>query len=101
MLDRYNIVGEAETAAALALADRYLSAQPNARNVEEGQVGDNRDAVGAEVVARQRVLAEAGGNQTRAAASRQTTRYKTVNDLGPVEGRRLALICPPSPGVYA
>jgi len=45
MLDRYNIVGEAETAAALALADRYLSAQPKARNVEEGQFGDNRTAV--------------------------------------------------------
>jgi hypothetical protein len=50
MLDRYNIVGEAETAAALALADRYLSAQPKVRNVEEGQFGDIPAAVGADVL---------------------------------------------------
>jgi hypothetical protein len=64
MLDRYNIVGEAETAAALALADRYLSAQPRARNVEEGQFGDTRVAAGAEVLTGQLELAEAGGNRT-------------------------------------
>jgi len=64
MLDRYNIVGESETAAALALADAYLSAQPKARNIEEGQFGDSRAAVGAEVLAGQRGLAEAGGNRT-------------------------------------
>ena len=64
MLDRYNIVGEAETAAALALADRYLSAQPKARNVEEGHFGDIPAAVGAEVLSGQRRMAEAGGNRT-------------------------------------
>jgi len=50
MLDRYNIFGEAETAAALALADRYLSAQPKVRNVEEGQFGDIPAAVAAELL---------------------------------------------------
>ncbi|PYQ14889.1 MAG: hypothetical protein DMF80_11090 [Acidobacteria bacterium] len=34
MLDRYNIVEETETAAALAKADAYLSTQPSERNVE-------------------------------------------------------------------
>ena len=33
MLDRYNIVEEAETAAALRTADAWLSTQPTARNV--------------------------------------------------------------------
>lgn len=33
MLDRYNIVEETETAAALAKADAYLSTQPTERNV--------------------------------------------------------------------
>ena len=33
MLDRYNIVEETETAAALAKADAYLSTQPSERNV--------------------------------------------------------------------
>ena len=33
MLDRYNIVEETETAAALVKADAYLSTQPAERNV--------------------------------------------------------------------
>ena len=41
MLERYNIVTEQETAAALLRADAYLSAQPRERNVEEGQFGDS------------------------------------------------------------
>lgn len=64
MLDRYNIFGEAETAAALALADRYLSAQPKVRNVEEGQFGDIPAAVAAELLVGHHRLAEADGNRT-------------------------------------
>jgi integrase len=45
MLLRYNIVTERETADALLRADDFLSTQPEARNVEEGQFGDN-DAAG-------------------------------------------------------
>lgn len=33
MLDRYNIIGEQETAEAFRMADEYLSTQPAARNV--------------------------------------------------------------------
>jgi hypothetical protein len=33
MLDRYNIVEDQETAAAMAKADAYLEAQPATRNV--------------------------------------------------------------------
>ena len=64
VLDRYNIVGEAETAAGFALADRYLSSQPNVRNIEEGQFGDIPLAVGADVFIGQHRLAEADGNRT-------------------------------------
>jgi len=35
MLDRYNIIEETETAAALARADSYLAMQPTERNVVE------------------------------------------------------------------
>jgi hypothetical protein len=35
MLDRYNIVGAEETAAALSQTDAYLSTQPRERNVEQ------------------------------------------------------------------
>jgi hypothetical protein len=57
-------VDPSETAAALALADAYLSAQPKVRNVEEGQFGDSRAVVGAQVVSSQQRLAEAGGSRT-------------------------------------
>ena len=65
MLDRYNIIAEDETAAAFATADAYLSTQPATRNVEEGQFGDNRIAVGAETLSLQQRMAEAGGNRTQ------------------------------------
>src|SRR6185503_16919616 len=58
------LAGEAETAAALALTDRYLSAQPKVRNDEEGQFGDIPAAVGADVLVGQHRLAEADGNRT-------------------------------------
>ena len=64
MLDRYNIFGEAETAAALALADRYLSAQPKVRNVEEGQLGDDPQLSEQESLPVSTELAEADGNRT-------------------------------------
>jgi hypothetical protein len=38
MLDRYNIIAEQETAAALAKADAYLSTQPIERNVTSLEV---------------------------------------------------------------
>ncbi len=41
MLERYNIITEAETAAALAMADAYLSTQPMERNIEDGQFTDS------------------------------------------------------------
>ena len=46
MLDRYNIIEETETAAALAQVDEWLSTQPKSRNVEEGQFGDIRAEAG-------------------------------------------------------
>jgi integrase len=41
MLDRYNIIDEAETAAALEKADAYLSTQPTERNLEHTQNAHN------------------------------------------------------------
>jgi len=64
MLDRYNIIEETETAAALARADAYLSTQPATRNLEEGQFGDNQQAVGAETAWINAKVAEAGRNRT-------------------------------------
>ena len=61
MLDRYNIIEESETAAALARADAYLSTQPATRNLEERQFGDNRQAAGAKTAW---IVAEAGRNRT-------------------------------------
>ena len=46
MLDRYNIIEETETAAALARVDEWLATQPQVRNVEEGQFGDILTASG-------------------------------------------------------
>ena len=46
MLDRYNIIEEAETAAALAQADAYLSTQPKARNIEVAHFRHSEQAVG-------------------------------------------------------
>jgi integrase len=64
MLARYNVTDEMDSAAALAKADAWLSTQPKTRNVEQGQFGDIRMAVGAELQSHQHVLAEAGGNRT-------------------------------------
>jgi integrase len=63
MLDRYNVIEDAETAAALAQVDTYLSTQPKARNVEVAQFGHSGQAVGAEVSPLQQELAEAGRNR--------------------------------------
>ena len=46
MLDRYNIIEETETAAALARVDEWLATQPQVRNVEEEQFGDILTASG-------------------------------------------------------
>ena len=58
------LAGEAETAAALALTDRYLSAQPKVRNVEEGQLGDDPQLSEQESLPVSTELAEADGNRT-------------------------------------
>lgn len=41
ILDRYNIIDESETAAALTQADAYLLTQPTTRNLEHAQVAHN------------------------------------------------------------
>ncbi len=46
MFRRYNIVEEAETAAALKRADAWLSTQPLARNVAAAGVREKRDISG-------------------------------------------------------
>lgn len=49
LLDCYNVIEEAETAAALAQVAACLLTQPKARNVEVAQFGHRGQAVGAEV----------------------------------------------------
>ena len=64
MLSRYNIVTEAETAAALVKADAYLSTQPAGRNVEEGQFGDSGAAEPAQALSSQAEVGSSGRTRT-------------------------------------
>ena len=65
MLDRYNIIEETETAAALARVDAWLSTQPEGRNVKRAQFGHTRAAGSGNSLIYQGVMAEAGGNRTQ------------------------------------
>jgi hypothetical protein len=64
MLDRYNIIEESETAAALARVDAWLSNQPRAPKIKRAQFGHTRASVDSNSLIYQGVMAEAGGNRT-------------------------------------
>ena len=64
MFDRYNIIEETQTAAALARVDAWLSTQPRTRNVEGAHFGHTRASVDRKSLVLQGRLAEAGGNRT-------------------------------------
>ena len=65
MLDRYNIIEETGTGAALARVDAWLSTQPRAKKVERAQFGHTRATAGGNSLIYKGAMAEAGGNRTR------------------------------------